>query len=69
MSLAVRLADLMRKYADRLDHAGAPKFTHHSFTFERGHGVVFREDGKGCPVAYCGDEDYERAHTEADNGL
>ena len=61
-----RLAYQMRKYADRLDHAGAPKYTHWTFTFERGRGLVFREDGKGCPVTYYGDDDYERAHDEAD---
>lgn len=57
----------MRRYADRLDRAGAPKATHWSFTFERGRGLVFREDGRGCRVWHYGDSDYERAHTEADD--
>ncbi|WP_141216690.1 MULTISPECIES: hypothetical protein [Nocardiaceae] len=36
-----------------------------SFTFEPHVGVVFRDDGRGCPVAYFGSETYDRAHTEA----
>lgn len=44
-----RIAWQLRKYADRIDPAGAPKYTHWTFTFERGRGLVFREDGKGMP--------------------
>lgn len=62
-----RIADLLRKYADRIDHHGAPKLTHWTFTFELHRGMVFREDGRGCRVAYLGGHEYERAHTEADN--
>lgn len=61
------LARWMRRTADRLDHAGAPKLTHWSFTFEEHQGIAFREDGRGCPLAYLGDEAYERAHVEADS--
>jgi hypothetical protein len=55
----------MRRFADRIDHAGAPKISHWSFTFEEGRGLVFRQDGRGCPVAYLGDGEYARAHSEA----
>lgn len=34
------------------------------FTFEDGLGVVFRDDGRGCPVWYMA-QDYDRAHDEA----
>ena len=61
-----RLADWMRDTADRIDHEGAPKLMGWSFTFERGEGIRFRGDGHGCPLAYLGDGDYERAHAEAD---
>lgn len=57
---------LLRRIADRIDHQNAPRITNWSFTFEDGEGIRFREDGKGCPVAYFA-EDYERAHTEADS--
>ena len=40
-----------------------------SFTFEEGQGIVFREDGLECPLAYLGDADYARAHSEAGSGL
>jgi hypothetical protein len=58
---------LLRRIADRLDPAGAPRgMSGFSFTFERGEGIRFREDGRGCPLWYLGDDDYERAHAEAD---
>lgn len=60
------LAQWLRRLADRLDHAGAPKLMSWSFTFEEYEGIRFREDGKGCPLAYLGDASYERAHAEAD---
>lgn len=66
MNLSARVGCLLRRLADRIDHAGAPKLTHRTFTFETGTGIVFREDGKGCRVAYLGDAEYERAFTEAD---
>lgn len=61
-----RLARLLRDLADRIDHDGAPKLTHWTWTFELYRGAVFREDGRGCRVAYLGDE-YDKAHAEADN--
>jgi hypothetical protein len=60
---------LLRSIADRLDPAGAPRrMSSHSFTFERGEGIRFRDDGRGCPLWYLGDDDYQRAHEEADRG-
>ena len=61
-----RLARLLRDFADRIDRDGAPKLTHWTWTFELGRGAVFREDGRGCRVAYLGDEEYEKAHTQSD---
>ena len=61
------LARFLRRLADRIDHAGAPKLIHWSFTIEHGQGIMFREDRRGCPLAYLGDADYSRAHDEADN--
>jgi len=61
-----RIAHWMRTLADRLDHRGAPKCIGWTFTFEHKRGLVFREDGKGCPLWYYGDDNYQRAHTEAD---
>jgi hypothetical protein len=61
------IAGRLRTWADRLDHAGAPKVLGWSFTFEEGEGIRFRQDGRGCRLAYLGGEDnYERAHDEAD---
>ncbi len=60
-----RLAVLLRHLADRIDHAGAPKLTHWSFTSEQGAGLVFNQEHRGCPVACLGDGDYARAHDEA----
>ena len=67
--IRARIGWQLRKLADRIDHHGAPKLTHWTFTFERGRGLVFREDGRGCLVAYLGDDEYEKAHAEADHGL
>ncbi len=66
VKLAAAIAYQMRKYADRIDRAGAPKRTHWTFTFEHGEGARFRDDGRGCHLWYYGDADYERAHSEAD---
>jgi hypothetical protein len=64
--IRARIGAWMRKWADRIDYAGAPKITHWTFTFERGKGLVFREDGRGCMVAYLGDAEYDKAHAESD---
>lgn len=55
----------LRRLADRIDQPGAPKVTNWTFTFELGNGLVFRQDGRGCPVAYLGDDEFEKAHAEA----
>lgn len=58
---------LLRRIADRLDPAGCPRSIGSSFTFELGEGIRWRDDGKGCPLWYLGEDDYARAHDEADN--
>lgn len=68
MNMRQRLARRLRFLADRIDHAGAPKTIGWRFTFEDHEGIRFRDDGRGCPLWYLGDADYERAHTEADTG-
>ena len=63
-----RLGEWLRRLADRIDYHGAPKAIGWTFTFEPGRGIVFHEDhgpGKGCRLWYLGDDEYERAHTEA----
>jgi len=60
------LAEWLRRLTDRIDYHGAPKAIGWSFTYEDRKGMVFREDRKGCPLWYYGDDDYKRAHTEAD---
>lgn len=62
----VLVARWLRRWADQLDYAGAPKAIGWSFTFEHRRGIVFREDGRGCRLWYLGDAEHERAHTEAD---
>lgn len=57
---------LLRRLADRIDYANAPKAIGTSFTFECGEGIRFRDDRRGCPLWYLGDDDYQRAHDEAD---
>jgi hypothetical protein len=65
--MRARLGAWLRKWADRLDDAGAPKRTPYSFTFESSAaGVMLRQDGRGCPLYYVGEADYARAHAEAD---
>lgn len=65
--MRARLGAWLRKWADRLDDAGAPKRTSYSFTFENSStGVLLRHDQRGCPLYYVGEADYGRAHTEAD---
>lgn len=63
-----RLARRMRRLADRIDPDGAPRAIGWSFTFERGEGIRFRDDRRGCRLWYLGElDDREKAHTEADN--
>lgn len=65
--MRVWIANHLRELADRLDWRGAARVTGWSFTFEEGEGIRFRQDGRGCPVAYVGDEQYDRAHSESDS--
>ncbi|SRR6266704_5384924 len=60
------LGERLRRLADRLDYGGAPRAIGWSFTFERGEGIRFRDDGKGCRLWYLSEADYDKAHTEAD---
>lgn len=60
------IADAMRLLADRLDSHNAPRAVGYSFTFESGKGLVFNDQGRGCPLWYLGHDDYERAHAEAE---
>ncbi len=63
-----RIAEWMRMLADRLHPETAPRYVGASFTFEPGtrNGVLLRWDGRGCPLWYFGETDYDRAHDEAD---
>lgn len=63
------IAYKLRIWADRLDWEGAPKRTDSSFTYERGKGVVFNFDRRGCPLWYYGNQDHERAYNEAERPL
>jgi hypothetical protein len=63
--VAARLAGFARRIADRVDPDGAVRLTHVTFTFEDGIGIMFRDDARGCRVAYLGTAEYERAHDEA----
>lgn len=64
MSYLSGASGLLRRIADALDPAGAPRSTGMSFTFEPYTGLVIRRDGKGCPLWYLGRDDYERAYAE-----
>lgn len=64
--LRARLGQRLRFLADRIDPRGAPRAIGWSFTFEDRRGIVFRDDRRGCPLWYLGEDDYGRAHTEAD---
>ena len=71
MSIRARFGKVLRRWADRIDHHGAPRAMGRSFTFEPGRGIVFHEGSKtGCPIYYLGMDDYEKAHRDAgfDNG-
>lgn len=59
-------AGLLRRCADRISPESAPRSLGHSFTFEDREGIRFRDDQRGCPLWYLGEDDYEQAHTEAD---
>jgi len=52
--------------ADRLNHEGAFRcMSPYTYTFERGRGIVLREDGHGNPLWYWGPH-RERAYQESD---
>lgn len=55
------VAHWMRKWADRIDRAHAPKSTSYTFRFVDGVGIIWELGGPGCPVWYLSDEDYAKA--------
>jgi hypothetical protein len=60
------LGKKMRTWADRMDPDGAPRLIGYSFTFEKGEGIRFRKDRKGCRLAYLGKDEYDKAWSESD---
>lgn len=65
-SLRARVGWRLRRIADRIDPANTPRCTGYSFTIEPGEGIRWRDDGRGCPLWYLSEADYQRAHDEAD---
>lgn len=61
-----KLAWKLHCWADRLAPDDAYRLMGYSFTFEKGRGLRFRDDRKGCRLLYAGKESYEKAWTEAD---
>ncbi len=63
-----RIAERLRIWADRLSPETAPRHTGMSFTFEPNAegGIRIHWDDQGCPLWYLGEDDYARAHDEAD---
>jgi hypothetical protein len=56
----------LRMMGDRVSPDTGPRhMSSHTFTIEDGRGIVFRTDGRGCPLWHNA-EDYDRAHDEAD---
>ena len=66
MKFRTRVARRLRFLADRVDPTTGPRrmTAVSGFTFEEGIGVVFRDDGRGCPLWYMA-QDHDRAHDEA----
>lgn len=66
-SVRGRIGRFLRRWADRIDYEGAPRLMGWTFTFETGEGIRFRQDERGCRLAYLGNVEYAKAHTEADS--
>jgi hypothetical protein len=49
------------------DRGGGPFWSGLSFTFESHRGLRVRADGRGCPLWYLTESDYDRAFAEADD--
>lgn len=65
MNARARIGAALRRYADRIDHQGAPRAIGWSFTFERGRGLVWHHDRTtGCPVWVYGMADYDKAYRD-----
>lgn len=60
-----RIAQWLRKHADRIDPTSGPRRTAYTFTIEHREGLRIRTDGRGCPLWFM-EQDHDRAHTEAD---
>lgn len=56
-----RLAHAMRLLADRIDHAGAPKFTGLTFGYVQGVGLVVEWNGPGRKLWTLHDDDHDDA--------
>lgn len=67
VSIRAWIGHHLRCWADHIDYEGAPRLMGWSFTFETGEGIRFRQDKRGCRLAYLGNGEYEKAHTEADS--
>lgn len=68
------IGEKLRRWADRIDHKGAPKSVGLTFTFERGRGAVLHgefgstsTDRKGCLLWYLGDDEHEKAWTDSED--
>ncbi len=64
--IRTKLGWWLRCLADRIDYPHAPRVLSYSFTFERGEGIKFRDDSKGCPLGIIHYDQYDRAWNEAD---
>lgn len=71
-----RIGEWLRRLADRIDWVGAPRWSGMTFTFEAEQGVVVHKgvllaskgiSQPGCPLWYLGEDEYQKAYTEAAN--
>ncbi len=60
MTINTWIGQMLRRLADRIDHAGAPKAIGWSAQIIPGRGMTFRHDLEGCPLWYLGNEDARR---------
>lgn len=69
--MRARIGNWLRRTADHIHPAGAATLTGWSYTHEKRTPtdtyLLWREDGRGCPVWYMGDADLNRSFTEADS--
>lgn len=64
------IGEKLRRFADRIDDDGAPRFPGLTFTFETGKGLVVHDPDeyprRGCELWYLGRREWDKAFTEAD---